>query len=101
MFVILYADDIIILSESKENMQNSLDIFHSYCEMWNLQVNDNKTKVMIFSKRKVRQHIEFYLNGQKLEIVDTFTYLGVLIKYNGRFIETRKKRVVQTHIMHC
>ena len=53
-FVILYANDTIILSESKENMQNSLDIFHSYCEMWNLRVNANKTKVMIFSKRKVR-----------------------------------------------
>ena len=46
-FVILYADDTIMLSESKENLQNSLDIFHSYCEMWKLQVNANKTKVMI------------------------------------------------------
>ena len=97
MFVILYADDTIILSESKENMQNSLDIFHSYCEMWNLRVNANKTKVMIFSKRKVRQNIEYYLNGQKQEIIDTFTYLGVLFKYNGCFIETRKKRVEQAH----
>lgn len=78
-------------------MQNSLDIFHSYCEMWNLQVNVNKTKVMIFSKRKVRKNIEFYLNGKKLEIVDTFTYLGVLFKYNGCFIETRKKRIEQAH----
>ena len=101
MFVILYADDTIILSESKENMQNSLDIFHSYCEMWNLQVNANKIKVMIVSERKIRQNIEFYLNGQKLEIVDTFTYLGVLFKYNGCFIETRQKRVVQTRIRHC
>lgn len=78
-------------------MQNSLDIFHSYCEMWNLQVNVNKTKVMIFSKRKVRKNIEFYLNGKKLEIVDTFTYLGVLFKYNGCFIETRNKRIEQAH----
>jgi hypothetical protein len=45
--------------------------------MWNLQVNANKIKVMIVSERKERQNIEFYLNGQKLEIVDTFTYLGV------------------------
>lgn len=96
-FVILYADDTIILSESKENRQNSLDIFHSYCEMWNIRVNANKTKVMIFSKRKVRQNIEYYLNGQKQEIIDTFTYLGVLFKYNGCFIETRKKRVEQAH----
>jgi hypothetical protein len=87
LFVILYADDTIILSESKENMQSSLDIFHSYCEMWNLRVNANKTKVMIFSKRKVRQNIEYYLNGQKQEIIDTFSYLGVLFKYKMKNIE--------------
>ena len=52
---------------------------------------------MIFSKKKVRQNIEFYLNGQKQEIVDIFTYLGVLFKYNGCFIETRKKHVEQAH----
>ena len=78
-------------------MQNSLDIFHSYCEMQNLQVNANKIKVIILGKRKVRQNIEFYLNDQKLEIVDTFTYLGLLFKYNGCFIETRKKRIEQAH----
>lgn len=52
---------------------------------------------MIFSKRKVRKNIEYYLNGKKLEIVDTFTYLGVLFKYNGCLIETRKKRIEQAH----
>jgi hypothetical protein len=32
-FVILYADDTVILSETKEGMQQALDIFESYCEI--------------------------------------------------------------------
>jgi hypothetical protein len=34
--VILYADDTVILSETKEGMQQALDIFESYCEIWRL-----------------------------------------------------------------
>jgi len=47
LFAILYADDTVILSESKDGLQKALDIFESYCEIWKLQVNVNKTKVMI------------------------------------------------------
>ena len=42
---ILYADDTVILSETKEGMQQALDIFESYCEIWKLQVNVAKTKL--------------------------------------------------------
>ena len=45
IFVILYADDTVILSETKEGMQQALDIFESYCEIWRLQVNVAKTKL--------------------------------------------------------
>jgi hypothetical protein len=47
LFVILYADDTVILSESKDGLQKALDIVESYCEIWKLQGNVNKTKVMI------------------------------------------------------
>ena len=47
LFAILYADDTVILSESKDGLQKALDIVESYCEIWKLQGNVNKTKVMI------------------------------------------------------
>ena len=90
LFVVLYADDTVILSETKEGMQKSLDIFQSYCELWKLQINVNKTKVMVFCKRKSRENFNFMIQGKVLEIVDTYAYLGVVFKYNGTFIETRK-----------
>ena len=48
LFVKLYADDTVLLSETKEGMQQSLDIFQLYCDLWKLDVNINKTKVMVF-----------------------------------------------------
>jgi hypothetical protein len=39
IFVVLYADDTVILSETKADMQQALDIFESSCEIWRLQVN--------------------------------------------------------------
>ena len=99
MFVLLYADDRVILADTKEGMQNALNIFQSYCEIWKLEVNVNKTKVVIFSKGKRRLKYEFKLQNKTLEIVDSYSYLGLIIKYNGNFNETRKKlaRQAQNH----
>jgi hypothetical protein len=33
LFVILYADDTVILSENKDGLQKALDIVESYCEI--------------------------------------------------------------------
>ena len=82
--------------------QRALDIFQSYCEIWKLQVNVSKTKVMIFCKRKSKQDVHFTLQGEDLEIVDTYSYLGVIFKYNGTFLETRKRLVEQAQkALYC
>ncbi len=48
LFLLLYADDTILMSESKSGLQDALDYFHQYCIQWKLQVNTSKTKVVIF-----------------------------------------------------
>ena len=49
-FMILYADDIAIFAQSSEELQNSLNVLHDYCQRWKLRVNVSKTKAMIFRK---------------------------------------------------
>ena len=44
-----YADDIVILSKSKEGLQKALGITEKYCEKWRLTINHSKTKSMFFS----------------------------------------------------
>ena len=78
--IILYADDTVILADSIESLQNSLDILADYCNEWALSVNSSKTKVCIFSLRKMNpSNIEIAFKGIKLEIVSSFTYLGLVL----------------------
>ena len=39
IFLLLYADDIIIFSESASGLLNGLNTFHNYCQKWKLTVN--------------------------------------------------------------
>jgi hypothetical protein len=52
LFVLLYADDTVLMSEDQESFQNLLNDFSDYCKLWKLQINMNKTKVMVFGTNK-------------------------------------------------
>ena len=83
----------LIFSESKEGMQSALNIFQSYCDKWKLTVKVNKTKVLVFSRRKCQENFDFTLNGENLDVTDSYTYLGITFKYNGSFVDARKRLV--------
>jgi hypothetical protein len=55
IFILLYADDTVLISENVNGMQTMLNIFSEYCNTWKLQVNIAKTNVVIFSKSNVTQ----------------------------------------------
>ena len=43
MFMLLYADDTTICSESAEGLHQALDALSDYCDKWSLRVNVDKT----------------------------------------------------------
>ena len=59
LFTLLYADDTIVLAEIERELQSALDAVHEYCNNMQLTVITQKTKVMIFSRRKIRKHRNF------------------------------------------
>lgn len=91
----LYVDDTIILAETPESLQNALNSFENYCTWWKLKVNLNKTKVLIFCKRKSRHIQSFKLFGHDLDIVDSYSYLGVTFNYTGTFLKDKKLKSEQ------
>ena len=62
MFVLLYADDTIVLAENACELQKALDAVHDYCGMYNLTVNTKKTKIIVFSrtKSKTLSHVQIW-----------------------------------------
>ena len=95
IFLLLYADDTVILSNTSENLQLTLKAFENYCEHWKLRINVDKTKVLIFEKRRTRPVRQFFLNENEIEIVDSYCYLGILFNYNGNFLKARNHLVGQ------
>ena len=63
-------------------MQKGLYVLHDYCKKWKLTLNVAKTKVMVFGWKSYLSKPVFKYNGEELDIVDEFTYLGVLLQSN-------------------
>ena len=91
LFLILYADDIVLLSETAEDLQHSLNMLHTYCDAWKLSLNTSKSKVVVFRKGgRLPLLLNFKYNDTELEIVQSFTYLGVVFSSTGSFSQLQE-----------
>ena len=91
IYLLLFADDAVLFSETPEGLQKSLDIFETYCQKWNLTVNVEKTKVVVFRKGgNLARNERWTYNNHQLEIVTSFNYLGVVLSNGGSFIQATK-----------
>jgi hypothetical protein len=90
----MFADDIVLFSESAEGLQNSLNCLESYCSKWGLTVNTSKTKVVIFNKGGLKyKKFSFYYENNSIEICQSYTYLGICFSACGTFTKAIKEIV--------
>lgn len=85
LYALLYADDTIVMAETVQELQNALNATHDYCNQWHLTVNTNKTKIVVFSRGKIRNIPMFYFGNCKLDVVFDYVYLGTTFNYNNNF----------------
>ena len=67
MNALAYADDIILLSTTKEGLQKALDVTQKYCQDWRLKINHQKTKCMTFTRGTQKEKTVFTIDGINLE----------------------------------
>ena len=76
--ILVYADDIVLISETEESLQSMLNELHIWCSQWNMFVNMDKTLIMHFRRnRKPRTVYQFQIGNMPLLITDVYRYLGV------------------------
>ena len=91
----MYADNMVLLADSP-GLKKLLDSLYKYTQKWDLTLNTNKTKVVVFRNGgKLRDNEKWYYNGCQLESVNEFNYLGILFFYNGKFSRIQKRAVEQ------
>ena len=75
--VIMYADDIVLISKTKHVLQLGMNALYEFCSANTLTVNTNKSEVMYVSKRKHASLPVIQYNNMPLRWVDSFRYKNV------------------------
>ena len=73
-----------LLAPTRSSLQKLIDKSASFCQKKGLNFNPKKSKVLIFSKKKVETEKlkPILLNGGEVEYVTSIKYLGVSIECN-------------------
>jgi hypothetical protein len=79
LFVLLFADDLLLLSDTVMGLQNQLNVLYDAAVRARLIVNTAKTKVVVFRNGGylAEREVWFY-GGERLEVVGSYKYLGML-----------------------
>ena len=78
--ILLYADDLVLLSETEEDLQCMLNILDKWCRKWRMVINMEKTQIIHFRyKQKPQTSFIFYLGSRPISIVTKYRYLGCTI----------------------
>ena len=93
LYTLLYADDTLALAESPEELQLAMNEIHDYCSKWELSINQTKTKVVIFSKGKVKKHYKFKIGNIDISTTSEYCYLGILFNFNGKLTKAITERI--------
>ena len=74
---LLWADDLIMTSTTTADAHNQLNGLSNYCSKHRSIVNSVKTKFMVYGKL---DNVCLYFNGQALEQVTEYDYLGNIVR---------------------
>ena len=77
---LLYADDMVLFAGDEEAMCQSLRMLQEWCEQWAVKVNVKKCGVMHIRRKGVKKTLnEFYVDGERIDVVEKYKYLGCML----------------------
>ena len=86
-----YADDTALLATSPKGLENLIMSVKEHSEQKGLHLNVKKTKIMDIDKCKEEAKIR--VNGEEIERVNNFEYLGARIEANGKSSPEIRRRL--------
>ncbi|KAK3526893.1 hypothetical protein QTP86_003596 [Hemibagrus guttatus] len=90
-WTMMFADDIVICSESREQVEENLERWRFALERRGMKVSRSKTEYMCVNKREGSGTVR--LQGEEVKKVQEFKYLGSTVQSNGECGKEVKKRV--------
>ena len=91
LFLLMYADDTVLLSENGDDLQKMINSVNICSNEYGLYINLLKTKIVIFRNRgHAKAEEKWFLNGNKIDVCNELMYLGILFYYTGNFVHSQK-----------
>ncbi|KAK3546377.1 hypothetical protein QTP70_026172, partial [Hemibagrus guttatus] len=90
-WTMMFADDIVICSESREQVEENLERWRFALERRGMKVSGSKTEYMCVNEREGNGTVR--LQGEEVKKVLEFKYLGSTVQSNGECGKEVKKRV--------
>ena len=79
VFLLLFADDIVLISDSVVGLQNQLNTLYDSAKGLGLVVNLDKSKVVVFRGGGfLAEHERWTLGASRLEVTNEYKYLGLV-----------------------
>ena len=79
--MLLFADDVVVCTENKEDMERNLAVMKVAMKKWGMNIHWGKTTVLMVSRSGGACKI--YVEGEEVEQVEKLKYLGVMISGDG------------------
>ncbi|KAK3539824.1 hypothetical protein QTP70_013337 [Hemibagrus guttatus] len=90
-WTMMFADDIVICAESREQVEENLERWRFALERRGMKVSCSKTEYMCVNEREGSGTVR--LQGEEVQKVQEFKYLGSTVQSNGECGKEVKKRV--------
>ena len=87
LFILLLADDVILMSESVVGLQNQLNNLHNAAVALDLNVNLHKSNIIVFRKGGYLSARErWFYDGSIMPVVNVYKYLGIFFSTKLSFM---------------
>ena len=82
---LMYADDLLILSETEDGLTECSQRFNRYGHKWKMTLSAKKTKIMIFNKSGKMIRLKIRIDEVTIESCFQYTYLGTVFTLDNNF----------------
>ena len=92
---LMFADDTMLVGDNEEKLQMLVRKFGNVCKRQKLTVNVNKSKTMKINGKENEYDVNVEMDGERVEVMEMYTYLGVNVKCDAKVIEEINHRIIE------
>ena len=81
LYILMYADNTVLLAESPEDLQKYLDTLNEHSTIFDCTIKTSRPKT---------QNIDFVAKDMQLDVVNDHIYLGVTYNFNAKCIVAKQ-----------